>query len=51
MKDDDLKMPQSHIRDKAIEIERHNMSVPLPVPKSHDDHLGVQHLAGRHHRM
>jgi hypothetical protein len=49
MKEDDMKMPRCHIREKVMEIENHNGSGFPPVPKSHDDHLGVQHLARKHY--
>lgn len=46
-----LTMPHSHIRDTAIEIEKHNMSAPIHVPKTHDDYLGIRKAAHRHHEF
>ena len=44
-----LTMPRSHIRERVIELETHNATAPIHVPKSHDDFMGVQHLHAKHH--
>jgi hypothetical protein len=45
-----LHMPRSvGAREKALEIEKHTGTGIGPLPKTHDDFLGVQHAARRHH--
>jgi hypothetical protein len=45
-----LTLPRSvGIREHAIEIEKHNATAPIHVPKTHDDFLHVRDVARRHH--
>jgi len=46
-----LTLPHSHIRDKAIVIEKHTGTAPVDVPKTHDDFLGIRKAAHRHHEF
>ena len=46
----ELTMPRkSPIRERAKEIEEHNMSGHAALPKTHDDYLNLQGFSERHH--
>ncbi len=49
MREENPKLKMPHIREKAMEIETHNNTGHMHLPKTHDDYLGVQHAAKKHH--